>query len=143
MIKQIINWLKKKETLFSVDFETIENALPKINYKILNHARYYYMDRDYESCSLGSFRNILQKDFTNWKIYHKDYDCDDFAFKLYTNLKARYPRLAIGVIISDSHAFNFFIDKYGKVWYIEPQTDKIYTYKQLKKQYKPFVLSIL
>ena len=117
--------------------------MPKINYKILNPAKYYLLDEDYKSCTLTDFKKILKKDFTNWKTANKDYDCDNFAFKLNQNIKDKYPMMAFGIVISNSHAFNIFVDKFNQVWYIEPQTDKIYSFKQLTNQYKPINFIIL
>jgi len=141
MIKQLINWLTDKEELIKISSKEVAIALPKINYKSLNPARYWYMDDKFESTDIKSFKNILARDFTNWRIYHKDYDCDNFAFKLYTNLKSRYPRLTIGVALNSRHAFNVFVDKFGKAWYIEPQNDKVFP--NLTGQYKPISLIIL
>ena len=132
-----------KEKLQKLDQTKLKKALPKINYKVLNHAKYYYMDAEFESTTLTNFRKILQKDFTNWRIYNKDFDCDNFAFKLYSNLRSKYPKLTIGVVLNSKHAYNVFVDKYGKAWYIEPQTDKVQSYSKLAKQYKPISLIIL
>ena len=142
-IKQIINWFKSKVTLIKLEKSIIKKALPKIDYKTLNHANHYLLDENYSSCSITDFKKILSKDFTNWRIYHKDYDCDNFAFKLYSNLKNKYPTLSIGIVISSSHAYNIFVDKLGKAHYIEPQNDKIYDYSKLKTNYKPIIAIIL
>ena len=142
MIKQIINWFKSKRiSLVRLDEQEIKRSLPKINYKILNPAKHYLLDKDYHSCSITEFKNLLKKDFTNWKIANKDYDCDNFAFKLYSNIKNKYPTLSIGIAISTNHAFNLFIDKSGKLWYIEPQTDKVFSNSKLTK-YKPILIII-
>ena len=143
MIKQIINYFKSKTKLETICLDKVKNALPKINYKILNHSKHYILDERYKSCTLFNFKEILKKDFTNWRIYHKDYDCDNFAFKLHNNLKTKYPTLPIGIVFSLNHAYNVFIDINGKAWYIEPQNDKIYSIEKLTKLYKPQVLIIL
>lgn len=143
MIKKILNYFKSKK-LTSLDSDKIRKALPKIDYKFLNPTQHYLLDKNYKSCTIEEFKELLKKDFTNWKLYKKNsYDCDNFAFKLYSNLKNKYPTLSIGIVISTSHAFNVFIDKFGKAHYIEPQTDKIYSFGRLTKQYKPFVLIII
>jgi len=133
----------KKISLTSLTSEDIKRVLPKINYKLLNPAQHYLLDEDYESCSIIDFKDLLKKDFTNWKIYHKDYDCDNFAFKLYSNLKNKYPKLAVGIVFSDGHAFNVFVDNEGFAWYVEPQNDKIYSYSKLTKKYKSIYLIII
>jgi len=144
MIKQIINYFKSKRiSLVRLDEQEIKRSLPEINYKILNPARHYLLDADYKSCSIAEFKSLLKKDFTNWKIYHKDYDCDNFAFRLYSNLKNKYPKLAVGIVFSDGHAFNVFVDNEGFAWYVEPQNDKIYSYSKLTKKYKSIYLIII
>ena len=143
MIKQIIKYFKSKTKLETICLDKIKNALPKINYKILNHSKHYILDERYKSCTLFNFKEILKKDFTNWRIYHKDYDCDNFAFKLHGDLKNKYPMLSVGIVFSTSHAFNIFVDKFGKAWYIEPQKDKVYEYSKLTKIYKPITLIII
>ena len=141
MIKQIINWLTDKEELIKISSKEVADALPKINYKSLNPARHFVLDTKYKSCSLTDMQKILFKDLTNFKLSGKYYDCDNYAFRLSAKVKSKYPSLSFGVVLSTSHAFNIFIDKYGKVWYIEPQTDKIFS--KLTKEYKPILLIIL
>ena len=145
MINKIINWLFKREKieLTYLKSSQIKKALPKIDYKILNPAKYYILDENYKSCTLTQFKKILEKDFTNWKLYTKDYDCDNFAFRLYSNLKNKYPKLAVGIVFSDGHAFNVFVDNEGFAWYVEPQNDKIYSYSKLTKKYKSIYLIII
>ena len=147
MIQQLINYFKAKfktkVVMQPILKSKIKYALPEINFKILNHAQHYLLDEKYSSCSLEQFKKLLKKDFTNWRIYNKDYDCDNFAFKLYNNLKTKYPTLSVGIVFSTGHAYNIFVDKYGKAWYIEPQNDKIYSIEKLTKLYKPQVLIIL
>lgn len=46
-----------------------------------------------------------------------DHDCDDFAAELYF--------LFAGLVWTDTHALNWFIDENLKFWYIEPQNDTI------------------
>lgn len=66
------------------------------------------------------------------------YDCDNYSFSLigmFTNLMSGY---AIGIVWvhtpKGNHALNFFIDHNREVWYIEPQTDRIFK----NKDYKPY-----
>lgn len=143
MINKILNYFKPKVRLTKLESILIKKALPKIDYSVLGHAQHFLLDKDYGSCTLEEFKEILSKDFTNWKIYTKDYDCDNFAFKLRENIKNKYPTMSIGIVISTSHAFNVFIDSSGKAHYIEPQTDKIYSYGRLTKQYRPFRMVII
>ena len=152
-LQAILNYFKSKEktNIVRVNSDLINKALPinttseKKEGVIFLGSTYnkYVIDEDYSSCSLTEFKKLLKNDFTNWKIYHKDYDCDNFAFKLHANLKDAYPTLAIGIVFSKAHAFNIFVDKFGKAHYIEPQTDKIYSYNQLNKQHSSIGLIII
>jgi len=47
----------------------------------------------------------------------EDHDCDDFAAELYGKFA--------GLIWTNTHAFNWFVDERDTLWYIEPQTKKI------------------
>lgn len=143
MINKILNYFKPKVKLIRLDSKIIKNALPKINYKLLNPANHYILDDNYTSTSIDEFKELLKSDFTNWKIYNKDFDCDNFAFALLSNLKNKYPTLSLGIVFSAYHAFNIFVDKQGKAWYIEPQSDKVYSYGRLTKLYKPLTLIII
>ena len=152
-LQTILNYFKPKEKvkLVDVNLSLINKALPagstssKKDGVIYLGSSYdkYVMDEDYSSCSVTVFKELLKNDFTNWKIYHKDYDCDNFAFKLHSNLKDKYPTLALGIVFSKAHAFNIFIDKFGKAHYIEPQNDKIYSFNQLTKLYDSIKLILI
>lgn len=147
----IKNWFRKVK-LINLDSKIIKKALPKIDYKnkkingvihLSNPAQYFLLDKNYKSCNISDFKKLLEKDFTNWKIAHKNYDCDNFAFKLCSNLKSKYPMLAVGIVISTNHAFNVFVDNNGIAWYIEPQDDKIYSYRNRLKSMKDFMLVLI
>lgn len=154
MIKELIQkWFKAKETikLTKIYGNKVSNALPRKSNStekdgvimLSDDSNHFILDPDYKSCSLTEFKEMLKKDFTNWKIWNKNYDCDNFAFKLCSNLKTKYPMLSVGIVISTGHAYNVFVDKFGKAHYIEPQTDKIYSYSKLTKLFKPIILIII
>lgn len=47
----------------------------------------------------------------------EEMDCDDFAAELFGKFA--------GLVWTNRHALNWFIDENSKLWFIEPQTDKI------------------
>lgn len=144
MINKIKNFFRPKVVLSKIDNDTIKKSLPKINYKVLNPAQHYIVDNKYKSTNLKDFKRLLLSDFTEFKLYIPDYyDCDNFAFKLRDNIKKRFPSFAIGIVFSSGHAFNVFVDCLGNAWFIEPQSDKVFSYKQLTKKYKPINLIIM
>lgn len=142
---------KEKIKLTNINSNKVSRALPhksKSTEKngvitLTDESNHFILDPDYKSCSLTEFKEMLKNDFTNWRIGNKNYDCDNFAFKLRQNLKDKYPMLSVGIVISPGHAFNVFVDKYGKAHYIEPQTDKVYTYSKLTKLFLPFSVVII
>ena len=44
-------------------------------------------------------------------------DCDDFARRLFGEFAS--------LVWTNAHALNWFVDKEGKLWFIEPQSDQI------------------
>lgn len=143
-LQDIIDFFKPKVNLTKTDSKTINKALPKINYKILNPARHYLLDERYKTTSIEEFKLFLERDMSNIRLFIRDYyDCDNFAFKLRDSIKQRFPSFAIGIVIGLNHAYNVFIDKNGKAWFIEPQSDKIFSYTKLPTKYKPIELIIL
>ena len=76
------------------------------------------------------------------KYVPEKYDCDNYAFSLmgmFTNLMSGY---AIGIVWVNTpaggHALNFFVDGNAEVWYIEPQSNRIFK----DKTYEPFLVVI-
>lgn len=51
------------------------------------------------------------------KYITEKHDCDDFAAELFSKFA--------GLIWTNAHAFNWFIDETDTLWYIEPQTKKL------------------
>jgi hypothetical protein len=54
------------------------------------------------------------------------HDCDDFAYQLLGQLSTpAWSQTAVGMVWTNTHALNCFIDESGKFYFIEPQTGKI------------------
>ena len=62
--------------------------------------------------------------------------------QLWANFRKSYPAFALGFVLSGTHSFNFFIDNNKKVWLIEPQSDKIFSYLSNEIKYKPIMILI-
>jgi hypothetical protein len=88
----------------------------------------YLSDTVYRTCSKGELEVILADDTTNQMVYEAEKtDCDDFAYRLMGNMSIPpYSDLAIGIVWTAGHALNCFIDSNSQLWFIEPQTDKIF-----------------
>ncbi len=124
LIKQFLERIFK----FSKDIDT--NKITKteiINlFKKYNLKRIRILDRHYKLINKKEIEKFLKSDNVSFNKYKKEiYDCDDFALVLLGRIKNKFHGASVGLAISKTHAFNFFIDENKKVWIIEPQTDKI------------------
>lgn len=57
------------------------------------------------------------------------YDCEDFAFRLYSALTMAVPRMAVGIAFNfaGDHAYNVFVTDDGEVIEYEPQRGAVVT----------------
>lgn len=153
MIKKIVKllydyWFRSVSDFvtFSLNDEDIKEALPEPNPNSLNPYKRVIFDENYKSFTVEDLKEVLERDDVSCNFFVKEkFDCDNFAMQLAGSVKRLYPELPFGIVVSLSHAYNLFIDKYGKAWYIEPQTDKIYSEAQikLKKEYWPLSLILI
>jgi hypothetical protein len=88
-------------------------------------AQIWLSDGDYRLCSPDEIDHILSLDDTAKYAYNPDtFDCDDFSYRLMGNLSVPgYSDLAFGIVWTNVHALNLFIDSNKQIWFIEPQTD--------------------
>jgi len=142
MINWLINLFKKEklEKIKEIDKHKLKDIFEQKKEGIIylgKSIQVYAIDEKY---SLGNFEDLkafLKKDFTNLKLYLSEQsDCDDFAIQLWNRFKKINPNFAFGFAISNTHAFNVFIDSNLKIWVIEPQTDEVINYKKVKSKYK-------
>ena len=93
-------------------------------------AHIYLSDRNYILCKYDDVALFVAQDQTNkYEYIAEEYDCDDSAYRLMGQFSIpNWSHLCLGIIWSDFHAFNGFIDDNRKLRFIEPQTDKIYDY---------------
>ena len=122
-------WFKSKKP---VD----PNARPKVSgnyiFQILNKVKpdathVYISDNEYWMCTKQDIETFLSLDATNKSKYvAEEHDCDDFAYRLQGQLSTpEWAGIAFGIVWTNLHAMNCFIDLSGKFWLIEPQSDKI------------------
>lgn len=85
----------------------------------------FISDRKYKLCNVEDMRIFFQLDTTNQKKYiAEDYDCDDYARRLWGQLAIpKWSCLAFGICWTDLHALNIFIDEDKMLWFMEPQSD--------------------
>lgn len=85
----------------------------------------YLSDSKYWLCSTADIVDVLNMDATNKDPYmSEEHDCDDFSYRLMGQLSTiEWSGIAFGIVWTNLHALNCFIDDRGKFWFIEPQTD--------------------
>lgn len=101
----------------------------------------FISDISYTTARKKDINHFLSYNMFNFRKYVPEkYDCDNYSFSLmglFTNLMSGY---AIGIVWADTpggaHALNFFIDEKKVMWYIEPQTNKVFQ----NKDYKPYFI---
>jgi len=89
----------------------------------------YLSDRTYKACALDDIAIFLEQDETNKMGYvPEDRDCDDFAYRLMGQFSIPgWSALTFGIVWTDKHALNCFVDNMGLFHFIEPQTDELQT----------------
>jgi hypothetical protein len=58
-----------------------------------------------------------------------EYDCEEYAFKIYLALTMAYPKLSVGIAFNfaGGHVYNLFLTAEGEVIEYEPQTGEVVT----------------
>lgn len=154
MIDKILNWFFKKgvvkvgtlkEDEIIPIFKSLERKTDAID---LTKMQSLILDKEYSLTTKEAMEIFLREDYLNLTslAYSIDKnDCDDFAVRLWGRFKEKNKGFAFGLAISFSHAYNFFIDGNKKIWFIEPQSDKIMDLKEIgkNKQYYPIKLVLI
>lgn len=114
----------KPETRIQVDGNYIFNILNAVK-PAATHI--YISDYQYWLCSQSDIKTFLNQDATNKEKYvAEEHDCDDFSYRLMGQLSIpAWSGVAFGIVWTDKHALNCFIDEAGKLWFIEPQSDAL------------------
>lgn len=101
-------------------FGILNNVLPGATH-------IYISDSQYWLCSKADIDNILSLDASNKdKFVTDEHDCDDFSYRLMGQLSTQeWSGIAFGIVWTEKHALNCFIDDSGKFWFVEPQTDAL------------------
>ena len=139
---------KKPTSLGSINSIELEKLIPVKNKKdgiiYLNHPNKYITDYKYKLCSLGQISDFLFHDNVSFQKFREETnDCDNFAIQLAGRLNEAFPGFAVGFAMSDNHAFNIFVDYEKQIWFIEPQTDKIFSLEKAKKDKRYYPLKII
>jgi len=93
-------------------------VLDKMDELGATHAPLFLPDMAIKVYRVADVKNFLALDETNKITYIPEIkNCDDFAAQLFG--------LFAGLVWTNAHALNWFIDTDKKFWFIEPQTDKM------------------
>ena len=105
-------------------YEITRSEVQEVIRKYTNNK--YISDKNFKTMSISQFRKILQYSPIRYVPYSKKrFDCDNFSFALMGLMKLIIGDISFGIVWTDTHAFNFFIDKDNKLWFVEPQNNKI------------------
>jgi len=92
--------------------------LDKLEAMGMGDAEIYLPDREIQVYNKEKVKGFLGLDETSEIVYVAEVmDCDDFAAELFGKFA--------GLVWTNLHALNWFIDDTEKFWFIEPQSDKI------------------
>jgi len=152
MIERILNLfrkeIKKEGEMKATEVDEMLSVLNRDKKGVINlsKAQIILTDTKYNLPNLTSMIDFLKKDLSNFKFYRADeYDCDDFAVRLWAEVKKHSTGMAFGIVFSYGHVYNVFIDSNKNLWFVEPQTDKIMDLEdiQLNKKYFPVKFVII
>lgn len=122
----------------TIQYFTLENLLNKFVSSSKKHS-VHIRDEEYFLINKKEMEKILQLNyFSKMQWIANSRDCDNFSDVLQGLISSLGYRIAFGSVEVETeqglHALNFFIDENKVIWYIEPQTNKIF----LKNDYKPY-----
>ena len=114
--------------------ELTQAELSKLLHKKFGRVAIFLSDRIYKTCAQSDIKELLKFDETNkMGFVPETRDCDDFAYRLMGQFSTpEWSALAFGIVWTDKHAMNCFVDNNKEFHFIEPQTDR------LQKDLKPW-----
>jgi len=113
-----------------------------------NIKKYEVTDNLYNLIKRSNMVDFIDYNFSKLRDYKKTiFDCDNFSAVLYGQMSYVLSGFAVGIVHINTktgkHALNFFIDDKLNWYYIEPQTNRIFTYNAGKKKgYSPYFVLI-
>jgi hypothetical protein len=106
-------------------------------------ANIYELDsKKYPYTSKEIVKSKLKFNWLEGLFYRSDVnDCDDYAIRQMSRMR----KYGVGLVFSNSHAFNIFVDDKKEIYLIEPQTGKVLDEKTFKsnKLYYPIQLILI
>jgi len=92
-------------------------------------AAIFRSDKEYKLCCAADIQAFLKQDATNkTKFIREIMDCDDFSYRLMGQFSIPgWSALAFGIVWTEKHALNCFINESRELLFIEPQTDAVFS----------------
>ena len=85
------------------------------------------IDKEYQEPSMESMKAFLKVNTISEEPYVPQvHDCDNFAIELAGEISKWAKNAPFGIVFLNGHAINCFISD-GVLYFVEPQSDKIYT----------------
>jgi hypothetical protein len=94
-----------------------------------SYSNIFMGDKQYDTLTKDQVIKFLEYDLTDRKKYESEYwDCDNFSLRTMSNaqiyfLENMHLNPALGIVWTERHALNFYLDNNSIIHYIEPQTD--------------------
>ncbi len=133
-------------SLYIKSSEVKKIVTKQLKSKLKKSLSFQIADAEYFCPSIGDVKAILSRTYVDNKFYQwtaQKFDCDDFAIVLkaefakdgYKNGSRRAPH-CVGIVwgnLPGPHAINWVIDSTKRLWFIEPQNDKIFLPRKADK----------
>ncbi len=136
LIRRLVSGRQKepKPPKVALRNELTQAELSRLLRKKFGRVAIFLSDRIYKTCTQSDIEEFLKFDETNkMGFVPETRDCDDFAYRLMGQFSTpEWSALAFGIVWTDKHAMNCFIDNNKEFHFIEPQTDR------LQKDLKPW-----
>ena len=133
----------KQKSINRITLNKIVNLFdnPDLNDPFIRVHDLYITDKTFKLVDIDHLKEYLNENSVSENKYVKEiYDCDDFSYVLQGDITRWDSDLAFGIIHGKtidgcSHSWNVCIGTDNKIWFIEPQTDKIWKPKVNYKIY--------
>lgn len=91
----------------------------------------FLSDKSYGLCTKKEFLNWLRINKVNLRLYRViKHDCDDYSYELMGQASEWNSDIAFGIVWVNTgkghHGLNLLIDNEEKIWFVEPQNDKMF-----------------
>lgn len=125
---KVIKPFQKQLTNSTITYKEVERILQKT----LGNVHFHWADRKYKLVDTNHLKRFLKiNTVSNIKYVSNDFDCDDFSMLLQGDVTRWDSALAFGIVWGITpqgykHAWNWFVGKDKKIYFVEPQNDRVF-----------------